>query len=115
VAAKHTILFKKLTASFLLALLFAATVTKVLHLHSYSTVAIKKIQLDKNSFSNHEEPVSETKCLICDYQLTKDADVSHSLPYIIYTALYNNATAQFYAFTSKIIYSVFDTRGPPSC
>jgi hypothetical protein len=109
-----TIWFKKIAASFLLLLLFAVTALKVFHSHSYSAVSSKKIQIEKSGFLNYSEPVSDTKCFICDYQLTKDADASHSISYIIYPAEFNSAITKLYAFTLQSINAAFQTRGPPS-
>jgi hypothetical protein len=113
-AIKNTIWLKKIAASFLLLLLFATTAVKILHFHSSNTVSARKAQLEKTSFSHYAESVADTKCFICDYELTKDADASHSISYIIYLAEFNSAITKSYAFTLQSINAVFETRGPPS-
>jgi hypothetical protein len=114
VATKNTICIKKITASFLLLLLFAATAIKVLHFHSSSAVSAGKTQLEKTNFSHYAEPAADSKCFICDYQLTKDADAGYSVSYIIYPAEFNGATTKPCAFTLQSINAAFQTRGPPS-
>jgi hypothetical protein len=114
VAIKKTIWFKKITASFLLLLLFAATALKVLHFHSSGTASVTKTQIQKSGFSNYSESVSDTKCFICNYQLTKEADDCHATSYTIYPVEFANATKKYYTFTLQSINAVFETRGPPS-
>jgi hypothetical protein len=113
VAIKKTIWFKKITASFLLLLLFAATALKVLHFHSSGTASVTKIQIQKSGFSKYPESVKDIKCFICDYQLIKDTDTGNSLSYIFYPAEFNKATAGYYTFTPQHTYSAFNSRGPP--
>ncbi len=113
-AVKHTILFKKIAASFLLLMLFAVTAIKVLHFHSSGIVSAKNVQPGENSFSDYTKSVADTKCFICDYKLTKDADENFALFYIIHPVEFNNPSTKPCVFIIQSTNAVFETRGPPS-
>ena len=110
----NTILLKKITAFFLCVLLCSITVIQVSHSHTSGTALAGKIHIDKNGSPGYGESTAVTKCFICYYQLTKDADANHSSINITSPVEFNIAAAVSYKFTSQSTYVVFETRGPPS-
>jgi len=113
VTVKKTILFKKISAVFLLLQLFGVIVIQISHSHSTSSVSAAKIRIAKSGLTGYNTSVGETKCFICEYQLSKDIDTSLALFQINRPASFCNKPATLYVFTSPGICSVFETRGPP--
>jgi len=116
VTAKHTIWFKKITAVFLLLVLFAVTVIQVSHSHASPSPLNKqeKSFAKKSGLPGYYKTISESKCFICEYQLTKDADAAHAIVHVFSPVQYHTTTDTHYSFTFQHTYAYFETRGPPS-
>jgi len=114
VAAKSKILFGKISAAFLLLNLLAITAIQVLHTHpSASIITHKKIGIEKNGVAGFYKASADTKCFICDYQLTKDADACYAVFNINVPIAFNDVAAIICQFTAQDKQAVFETRGPP--
>jgi len=115
VTVKNKIWFKKALAAFLLLALFTVTVIQVSHSHAPGFVLAgqKKVSITKDGPAGYYKSSSESKCFICEYQLTKDADDSHFSLNIHCNTAFNSVALITYSFTSSDVYSVFKTRGPP--
>jgi hypothetical protein len=115
VVKNNKIWIKKIAASFLLLLLFSITAIQLSHSHAYNTTAQeqKKDFVKKDAGGIYYKALSESKCFICEYQLTKDADISHSLSPLNYPAVFNNSLPVSYFIILSTAHSVFENRGPP--
>jgi hypothetical protein len=116
VTGKQTILFKKITATFLLLVLFAVTVIQVSHSHVSSNAITRheKAFLKKSILPEYKSAAAESKCFICEYQLTRDADASYFVAAVNASIQYYLSNAATYSFVSQKINSCFETRGPPA-
>ncbi|MGG9960269.1 hypothetical protein [Ferruginibacter sp. SUN106] len=112
---KKVILFKKLTAALLLLLLSAVTIIQVSHSHASSPSSThQENSLAKRSgLPGYFHSTAESKCFICEYQLTKDVDVFSTAINFVAPLRYQPAAAAYYSFTFQNSYSFFETRGPP--
>jgi hypothetical protein len=110
------IFLKKLTAGFLMMLLTAVTVIQVLHSHSYTTTSgnLQKKSVKKTNLPGYNKSTIESRCFICEYQLSKDADANYAILNIAPSHQYQITAKANYSFTFQAIYSFFETRGPPS-
>jgi len=116
VTAKHTIQFKKITAIFLLLVLFAVTLIQVTHTHATPSTLNKQEKgfAKKSRLPVYYRTISESKCFICEYQLTKDADATNAVVHVVSPVQYHTTTDAHYSFTFQHTYAYFETRGPPS-
>jgi hypothetical protein len=116
VGYKKAIFFKQLIAAFLLSVLSVVTVIQVLHSHASASTAREEKRIVKKTGlpGYYKAAVESSKCFICEYQLTKDADANFSIAFptppvsrlIVTEAIYSTPFQQVYAFV--------ETRGPPS-
>lgn len=106
---------RKIAAVFLLLLLFSITAIQLSHSHAYNTTTQqqKKDFVKKDAAGIYYKSLSESKCFICEYQLAKDAYISHSQSPLNYTELFNNSIPLSYFIILSAVYSVFENRGPP--
>ncbi|MEI9957030.1 MAG: hypothetical protein WDM90_12185 [Ferruginibacter sp.] len=108
-------MFRKISAAFLLLNLIAITAIQVLHTHpSGSIVSQKKTGIEKNAVAGFYKAPADSKCFICDYQLTKDADANYAVFNINVPIVFNDVALITYNFTAQDIQAVFETRGPPA-
>ena len=112
---KQTILLKKITASFLLLVLFAVTVIQVSHSHTPAKAITRheKSLLKRSILPDYKSAAAESKCFICEYQLTRDADASYFVAVVNAPTQYYITNEANYSFVSQKINSCFETRGPP--
>ena len=97
---------KKITAVFLLLAMFCINAAKLTHSHSSNIT-------DKHGHGiAHINP--GLKCLICDYELTKDADVVIATFHIVTPLFYTFQNTSVCLFTPSQVFSFFVTRGPPA-
>jgi type II secretory pathway component PulL len=115
VTGKQTIWFKKITAVFLLLVLFAVTVIQVSHSHNPAQAFNKqeKSLLKKSILPEYKKLATESKCFICEYQLTRDADASYFTSTIKAPVQYYLIAKPVYAFSLQRSISFFESRGPP--
>jgi hypothetical protein len=115
VMAKNKIWPSKIAAVFLLLLLFSITAIQLSHSHAYNTTAQqqKKDFIKKDAAGIYYKSLPESKCFICEYQLTRDADISYSQSPLNYPALFNNSIPVSYFIILSTAHSVFENRGPP--
>jgi hypothetical protein len=116
VGFNKAIFFKKLTAELLLLLLATVTVIQVSHSHS-STISSSKLEnsfVKKSHLPGYNKSIVESKCFICEYQLTKDVDANCAVLNIVSSIQYQIISAPHYSFTLQSSHSFFETRGPPS-
>jgi hypothetical protein len=115
VMVKNKIWMKKIAASFLLLLLFSITLVQLSHSHDYNAVIQeqKKDFVKKDAAGIYYTSLSESKCFVCEYQLTKDAAISHSISLLNYPALFNNSIPVSNFTISSAAHQVFENRGPP--
>ena len=113
---KRTILYKQLTAVFLLLILFSVTVIQLSHSHPAvsSAATQKKLIVKKSGLPGYYTAAAESRCFICEYQLTKDADINHAVFNIQPPFQYPVSIAELYSFIFPGICSFIETRGPPS-
>lgn len=114
VTLKRTILYKQVTAVLLLLILSLVTVIQLSHSHTSVTATQKKTAVKKSSLPGYYTAAAESRCFICEYQLTRDADINHAVFNIDTPVQYSVATAPLYSFTYSGICSFIDTRGPPA-
>ena len=110
---KRTIWYKQVTAVLLLLILSSVTVTQLSHSHT-SAATQKKVVVKKTDLPGFYTSGAENKCFICEYQLTKDADINHAVFNIDTPFHYPVSSAVLYSFTYPGICSFIETRGPPS-
>ncbi|WP_462255047.1 hypothetical protein [Ferruginibacter sp.] len=115
VLKNNKIWIKKIAASFLLLLLFSITAIQLSHSHTYNTTVQehKKDFVKKDAGGIYYKALSESKCFICEYQLTRDADISYSQSPLNYPALFNNSIPVPYCTILSAAHTVFENRGPP--
>ncbi len=112
---KRTILYKQVTAVLLLLVLFSVTVIQLSHSHTAVSAATqKKIVVKKSGLPGYYTTAAESRCFICEYQLTKDADINHAVFNIHSPFQYPVSIAELYSFIYPGICSFIETRGPPS-
>ena len=113
---KGTILYKQLTAVFLLLVLFSVTVIQLSHSHASvpSSATQKKVVIKKSGLPGYYNAAVESRCFICEYQLTRDADNNYAVFNIQSPFQYPVSIAELYSFTYPGICSLIETRGPPS-
>lgn len=97
---------QKTTAAFLLLAMFCINAVKLSHTHSTNTG-------DKHGHG-YANINPGFKCLICDYELTKDADPAIAAFHIAtpVTSTIQNSIACL--FTPSQVFSFFVNRGPPA-
>ncbi|WP_462221356.1 hypothetical protein [Ferruginibacter sp.] len=112
---KNKIWIRKIAAGFLLLLLFSISAIQLSHSHAYNTTAQqqKKGFVKKDAAGFYYKSLPESKCFICEYQLTKDADINHSLSTLNYPVLFNNSIPLYYFTILSAAHSFFENRGPP--
>ena len=113
---KQTIWFKKITAVFLLLVLFAVTVIQVSHSHAPAQALIKqeKSLLKKSILPEYKKAAAEGKCFICEYQLTRDADARYFISTGNIFFQYYPVATPVYSFAPQRINSFLESRGPPA-
>ncbi len=113
--AKNKIWIRKITAGFFLLLLFSISAIQQSHTHTNNTTAhkLKKDCAKKDAAAVYFKALSESKCFICEYQLTRDVTVSHPVLQLHYAALFNNAVPVNYFIVLSGTHSFFENRGPP--
>ena len=113
---KGTILYKQLTAVLLLLVLFAVTVIQLSHSHASvsSSATQKKTIVKKSGLPGYYNAAAESRCFICEYQLTRDADNNYEVFNIQSPFQYPVSIAELYSFIYPGTYSFIETRGPPS-
>ncbi len=113
---KQNIFLKKITAIFLLLVLFAVTVIQVSHSHTPAKAITRhqKSLLKRSVLPEYKSAAAESKCFICEYQLTRDADASYFVAGINVSTQYYLSSEATYSFVSQKLNSCFETRGPPA-
>ena len=96
--------------------MLAVTTVQLFHSHpSKKLLAAQKESCTKKvGLADVHQAFADTRCFICEYQLTKDADDS-SATFNIYCPIeFNSAIAVAYTCTCTNVYTAFETRGPPT-
>jgi hypothetical protein len=116
VQIRTTIWFNRIAAGFLLLILAFVTDIQVLHSHPSKNLfsTHTKLLIKKSGLPECNTPGAESRCFICDYQLTKDADAHYSSYHLATPLQFYNIVAVSYHFTSLKTAASFETRGPPS-
>jgi hypothetical protein len=115
VTAKFTIQYKQLTAVFFLLLSFAVSVIQVSHSHPAATAVNQKIiAAQRSNLPGYLPAVPHSKCLICEYQLAKDADVPYDSFQPGSSLQFGDVTAVECSYHFPKANTVFENRGPPS-
>lgn len=115
--AKKVIVIKQTTAFVMLLVLLLVNTIQLFHTHTAKQILAVQQKAAEKKISSAEDyftTTTDTKCFICDYQLTKDAD--H-----FFSSFNCNAPVQFdvkeiqaYCFIHSGEYVFFETRGPPA-
>jgi hypothetical protein len=111
---KKTIWYKQVTAILLLLILSSVTVIQLSHSHTSVAATQKKVVIKKADLPGYYTAAAENRCFICEYQLTRDADINHTVFNIDTSFHYPVTIAALYSFTYPGICSFIETRGPPS-
>jgi hypothetical protein len=113
---KRAIWFNRIAAGFLLLILALVTDIQVLHSHvSKNLFAAPSQSLHKKSgLPECNTPGTDSRCFICDYQLTKDADAHYASFTLAAPVQYHSISTVNYFFTPLKSTASFETRGPPS-
>jgi hypothetical protein len=111
---KRIILYKQVTAVLLLLILFSVTAIQLSHSHTSAAATQKKNVVKKSSLPGYYTAAAESRCFICEYQLTRDTDINHAVFNIDIPFQYSVSIAALYSFTFPGICSFIETRGPPS-
>ncbi len=111
---KRTIWYKQVTAVLLLLVLFSVTAIQLSHSHTSAAATQKKVVVKKTALPGYYTASAESRCFICEYQLTKDADINHTAFNIDSPFDYPVSIAALYSFTYPGISSSIETRGPPA-
>jgi len=111
---KRTIWYKQVTAVLLLLILFSVTAIQLSHSHTSAAAIQKKVVTKKTALPGYYTASAESRCFICEYQLTKDADINHAVFNIDTPFDYPVSSAALYSFTYPGICSFIETRGPPA-
>jgi hypothetical protein len=114
VQLKRTIWYKQVTAVLLLLILSSVTAIQFSHSHTSAAATQKKIVVKKSGLPGYYTAAAESRCFICEYQLTRDADINHAVFNIDTPLQYQVFTEALYSFTYPGICSFIETRGPPS-
>ena len=116
VRQKKAIFFKQLIAAFLLLILSVVTIIQVSHTHASlaSNHGQGKNCIKRSILPGYNTATVESKCFICEYQLTKDVDANFSIIAIVSPLQSLFITETNYSFTFQRISSLVETRGPPA-
>jgi hypothetical protein len=114
VQLKRTIWYKQVTAVLLLLILSSVTAIQFSHSHTSAAATQKKIVVKKSGLPGYYTAAAESRCFICEYQLTRDADINHAVFNTDIPFQYSVSIAALYSFTFPGICSFIETRGPPS-
>jgi hypothetical protein len=113
---RRAIWFNRIAAGFLLLILALVTDIQVLHSHvSNNLFAAPSESLTKKSgLPECNTPGTDSRCFICEYQLTKDADAHYASFTLTVPVQYHSIVTVHYIFTPLTSTNSFETRGPPS-
>lgn len=109
---KSSLLFRKITAAFLLLVILFITAVKVLHTHSSEITTVAKAKATTHAeFTNCGKALFA--CDVCEYQLAKDAAADFSLPVVESKNSPLLLNTFFIAATHCAAIVFFERRGPP--
>ena len=96
--------------------MFAVTLIQVSHSHSPVATLVKheKSLLKKSILPEYKKLTAESKCFICEYQLTRDADANFFSATITTPVQYYLIAKPDYTFVPQKIHSFLESRGPPA-
>lgn len=108
--------YRKIAAALLLLCMLLTSVVQLLHSHpakQTAAVQIKKIS-NQPGKKQYSLPGPDNRCFLCEYQLTKDADIDHSVFYFTAVAKLPVTAPVQYEYNPAAFNSCFETRGPPA-
>ncbi|MBS1510198.1 MAG: hypothetical protein JST86_05110 [Bacteroidetes bacterium] len=108
-----SIWFRKNAAGLLLLLLTAITAIQVFHSHPGSNKQ-QALTLKKSGTNHLYHYNGESKCFICDYQLTRDADAVTSFYTPQQVIAFSNYSPAFICPVAEGIPAFAESRGPPA-
>ena len=117
VKAKKVIVFKQATAFAMLLVLLLVNTIQLFHTHTAKQIlAVQQKAAEKKitTAGHYVTTTTDTKCFICDYQLTKDADHFFSSFHFSLPEKFTVKEIQAYCFIHSGEYVFFETRGPPA-
>ena len=115
VSVKYNNRFRQITAVFFLLILSAVFIIKVSHSHPSPTAVRQKVSVGKKDFSTvWYKTFSGTKCLICEYEVTKDVDGSYASFQISHPFNFGLIIAIEFNYDLTKINTLFENRGPPT-
>ena len=91
----------------------AVTVIKISHAHPSQSFKQEISSAKKGNFPACYKAIAEGKCLICEYQLAKDADANYASFQVTHPCEFGSLIAFVYTDDHTEFYSVFENRGPP--
>jgi hypothetical protein len=100
----------------MLLILFAVTTVQLFHSHpSKKLLAAQKESCSKKAGATDiHQSAGDTRCFICEYQLTRDVDDNHATFNCYCPLEFNSFLAVAYTYTCTNVYTAFETRGPPT-
>lgn len=108
--------YQKITAAALLVCLLFTTIVQLTHSHPGKKNAVTHLTKTTKPQGKENWTVAgaDTRCFLCEYQLTRDSDIPVTTFHFSYTNKVPVTTAVYCDSVSAVFISCFESRGPPA-